>query len=1118
MRKIVEYFSRQHLFANFFIVAVLVGGFLFFQNTGKEELPNITFDMVRVSASYQGASAEEIDLQITRELEMALEGIEGIKNIVSTSSQGSCSLHVDLERYSPNRANVVTDIENAVKRVRLPDDVEDPNVREWKSSQKAIIDIALYLEDHPVLNNQDRDKLQKYVDILADLLKQAPSVSSLNYRGYLEKSIEITVNPQKMLYYQISLSQVISALRKSHIRIPVGDLEDDQTTRIQLDSTLDSIPKIRDLVIRASFEGKTLRLSDIAKVEYHYEEESSLRKVNGRQSIILTVTKNSTIGILEAIDEIKTICDDFSANSLKESGVNLLLLDDESVDIRNRLSLIASNGLLGFFLIVIILFLFLDAKSGLWVAMGIPFTLAATMILASLLGYSINNITLAAVIIVMGMVVDDAIVVAENVGRLRGEGMPAYQAVAEGTGVVFFPILASIATTCAAFLPLFFFGGRFGIMVGFIPPIIFLMLGSSLFEALFILPSHLASGWPPILRRIINLFKRGKKKAAQIKPKAIIKSHWFFKVEHLYGSFLKRALRFKWLILLILIGLLVYSGWIFTSKMKFTMFPREETTQVHLMGMAPEDFNKWQTEVKTREVEAVFKPYLGKEVMGFTSSVARGRRGSEARENEFSISIELVPRDQRDIGSKELIAKWQEEIDKIQGFESLRFAVSRFGQSSGSAIDIMLMAKDMEILEKAADDLVAYLEKVPVLANPAKERRRNSPQKVLRLNRGLADRLGISTDAVSSTLRTLLEGYEVFEIIRSTDEISVRISIDKELKRDLATILSLPVHNSRGYLVPLSTVITVEDSTTPDSIIKENGQRVFYVYADLTKDLLALENQKRPQQKEGAGKAGSGKKEPPSGKKDRQEAKGNQKATIMSNQNKENTEEVSAGLLDLPKNMTPLEIADFLERECFPGLKQKYPGLDFKFKGEVEDSRESGSDFLFAALLTLVLIYILLALVLQSLTRPFLILLSIPFGCVGIILALQAHGMLTFGFFSVIGALGLAGVVVNDSIVLLDKLQVEFDKDRTGSIRERVARITQTRLRAVLLTTITTVFGLFPTAYGIFGYDSMLSEMMLTMAWGLVFGTLITLLLVPTLYCIAKEAAALFKPKEEISE
>jgi multidrug efflux pump subunit AcrB len=1080
MKKIIAYFAGKHIFTNFLMIAVVVGAVFFWNRTGKEELPNINFDTVRISTSYPGATAEEVDLLITSKIEDALEGIDGIKTINSSSAQGSCSVIVELDPLSQNRSTVVTEIGDALNYVDYPDDVDVPRVIEFKSSRFSIIDLALYYKDTDMLSDQKRQTLQDYCETLCDKLKRLACVSDVDYSGYLDRFLEISVDPLKLAFYNISLTEITNAIKTGNINQPVGVLDDDASTKIKLDAALTDVSHIENLIIRANFEGYKIRLKDLAHVSYKFEDRNSISKINGNEAIALRVTKTSSAGILDAVDAIKRIADEFSENVLADSDIVLHIMDDESVSVRNRLSIVASNGMLGFILIIIILFIFLEAKSSFWVAMGIPFTLASTMIMASLLGNTINNMTLAAVIIVLGMVVDDAIVVAENVTRLRHDGLLAAEAVIKGTSAVFAPITASITTTCAAFVPLFFFKGRFGMFTAFLPVIIFIMLGSSLFEAVFILPSHL----------LLHPRNRKKLKQKMVLPKA----HWFMKVEAVYGRLLTRILRHKTMVFLLLIVLLVFSGWLFFSQMKFSMFPREETTQLFVSGIAPEGTLKYETEKLMRQVEDIFVPYVGKEVVGFRSSIARSRRGGAVKENEFSLRIELVSRDKRQKSNAELIREWEAQFENLSGFIELKFASFHFGQSSGSAVDIVIQESNDAVRYQVADEIVAYLTQMSALQNAEVEAELVYPQNLIAIDRNLAQRLGVSVSTLGSTLRTILSGNNVYDIIVDDKEIQVMLTIDRSVKKNMRSVLQIPLQNNQNYLIPLYKLVRVTETTTPNTISKLNGKRVLHVFADLVRD---MPEQAAP---ETAGGGRNIRRAP------EDETTSGSNDIALSNPVK---------LSGLPERMTPLEVAEHLEKHLFPELMRKHPSTEISFGGEIADTREAGSDFEVAIIIAVLLIYVILALTLNSVSKPFIILFAIPFGCVGVILALQLHGILIYGFFSAVGALGLAGVVVNDSIVLLDKLEKEYSNPKYGSTPgERVANITKTRLRAVLLTTVTTVAGLLPTAYGVFGYDSMLSEMMLAMAWGLIFGTVITLVLVPSIYCGIKEVEARFNKRK----
>ncbi|MBN1410216.1 MAG: efflux RND transporter permease subunit [Spirochaetales bacterium] len=1126
MKKIIEYFSSKHILTNFVVIGVFIGAVFLWDATGKEETPNITFDMVFISAYYPGATAEEVESLVTKPIEDSISGIDGINAVNSSSAQGSCSLRVELEDNNPNRDEVIQEIKDAVAALRFPADMENaPSVREMKPSRRSVIDFVFVYKDADMMTPKQRTLVQSYADTLEDRLLRLPQVSEVNLSGYYEQYIEIQLNQARLLEYNLSMSEIISALRKNNLKQPVGSLSDELTTKIRLDAELDDTEKIKNVIIQASFEGNILRIADVAKVVYVTDEEKRIVKVNGMEAVRLTVTKTSSTGILEAIDRVKEVADEFSEAVLKGTEVDLILTDDESRDVRNRLSLISYNGLFGFVLIIIILFIFLNARSGIWVAMGIPFSLGFTMILSYLFGFTVNNITLAAVIIVLGMVVDDAIVVAENVGRLLHEGVPLKEAVARGTVAVFLPILASITTTCVAFIPIFFFKGHFSLMIKFIPPIIFFMLGGSLFESLFILPAHLRYRFPRWIKVVFSLGllipveKYFANKKDNEKKRSMNHSHWFIAVENAFGRFLKAALRIKWVFFIVFVLLLIYSGWIFATQMKYSLFPREETTSLFLSGRAPEGTLRLETEKMVRPLESLFKPLLGKEVVSIMTNIARGWRGSAVRENEFSISIEIVPKDMRKKSANELIAEWEEMIKNIKGFEYLRFAKSRWGQSSGSAIDIIVKENDNNERVAVVDELLENLKRVPSLKNPEQEVQLSDPEYRIILDRDLATRLGISADTISTTLRTILQGNTVYTISRGGKDIDVRITVPPDEKATINELLNTKVPNSSRYLVPLNKVVRVEKVVSPSTIVRLDGKRVQHVYAELNeadktdaeKENNGTRNQPQPQPEEkkdnsdgnnsgsvrsGKSSGGDGNTEKKWGKKPDEKTSG----------------KPSAPPFDLPAIMTPLEVADFLEAEVFPGIMHRHPSTELTFGGEIADTRESGQEFIFAIIMVIFLIYVILALTLNSLVKPFIIMLSIPFGCVGIILALQAHGMMVYGFFSIIGALGLAGVVVNDSIVLLAKLEKDYHKEETGKTPgEKVANISKTRLRAVLLTTITTVAGLLPTAYGVFGYDSMLAEMMLTLAWGLMFGTFITLLLVPSLYCTMKEISGFFR-------
>ncbi|MFC1479923.1 efflux RND transporter permease subunit [Candidatus Omnitrophota bacterium] len=1023
--RLIQFFLKRHLLANLIFVGILVGGIFAWIGLPKEELPDITFDTVRVTTNYPGASTEDVEYYVTEPIEEAIRDIDGVYRVYSATSIGNCTVTAEIEKDHPDKEAVISEIRNEVLDVDLPTDiVDDPHVRVFKTSRKAIIDIGLIYKGENILDVLSREKLQTYALVLEDELMNLPEVNSVSRSGYLKDEIQIEIVPDKLKEYNITFNTVMQEIKNGNVRQPAGSIENISEPKVTLSGELDTVEKLKAMSVQGGFEGQIIRVSDLANVEKGYEKTKTVLKINGHEGVFLNVRKNSRYGIVDAVKAVEKIVKSFRDNTLKDTGIELILLDDESFDVRNRLSLITFNGAIGFVLVLIILFVFLDLRSGLWVALGIPFTFCFTLIGGLLIGYSVNNITLAAIIIVMGMVVDDAIVVAENVNRMRASGMPKEEATVKGTSFVFLPIIASILTTCVAFIPLFFFSGRFGVMVKFIPPIVFLMLGGSLFEALFVLPGHM-------------MLPFGKKNNSR-KSKG---ERWIEIAEKKYETIANKFLRHKFIIFVIFVMLLLLAGHVASRGMKFVMFPDEETRQIRLSAETPPGTMRYETARMTQPVEDLIKDYTGKEVIGFRNQIARSRRGAAAQENKFRMRIEILPREKRKKSADQLIKEWKEKLKSISGIEDIRMSKTWHGQDSASPIEILIKENNNQRRYELADELAERMRNDAALTNVEIDRPIHNPEYRLTLNRDKVRRLSINPSDIARTLRASLEGTILYEFSGDEEPVYVRLTVIPEAKDDITKIFEIPVENQGQYLVPLKDLVMIEKVEGPDSIIREDMKRCTTIYADLA---------------------------PRSGK-------------------------------------TPLDIADYFEKSVFPKFKAKYPTAIVEFRGEVKDTRESGRDFTFAIIMAVFFIYIILALLFNSLLKPLMIMLAIPFGVVGIVLAFWMHGIRMYGFFAIIGALGLAGVVVNDSIIMMTKLDRVFDPGK--DIKEKdsqISSIAKTRLRAVVLTTITTVVAIVPTAYGWAGYDAMLAQMMLAVAWGLLFGTFITLVLVPCMYSFYK--------------
>lgn len=1023
MEKLIYYFSQRAVIVNVVLFGLILTAIMMWPKVGKEEMPDFAFNSVRVTIPYPGASSGDVELFITKPVEEKLKGVTSLEAVKSTSSYGVSSFQVSFELHTPNLQEKIQEVKDAIDSVDLPREAEAATYKQFRSSEKAILDVGLYLKDKEILDTDSRILLQKYALAFKDRLLSLKEVSGVTSEGYLRPELQVKVKPERLKDFEVSMDQVQSQITQQHVRRPIGSMKDRAESDVSLIGELDDVASLEQVIVSSGFSGQQIHLSELADVDQGFERNKQIVKISGNEGLVYNVQKSSNVDILSAQEAVLKFIKQFELNNA-DIPIGFVLMDDESYDVRNRLSLISYNGLIGFSLILIILFIFLDFRSGIWVGMGIPFCLAFTLIVANLLDFTINNITLASIIIVLGIVVDDAIIVAENISRREMNGMSLPYV--KGTIEVMNPIIASVLTTCAAFVPLYFFSGRFGLFVQYIPTIIFLMLFSSLIESFFILPAHMRQNFSWSIL---------KEKTGKIAEKRAI---FLNNMENSYSVFLEKILKKRVFVLLGFCLMLIGALWVFDQQLNYVMFPREESKEFRIKVKVNDDTVRYETARIIRQVENVFLNDKHHVVVGVRSSVGQSNRGGQVAENEASLVVEIVPRDERDISLNELLKIWQTELDQLKGFSEIKIVKSRWGSDSGSPIEIQIQENNDNNRRKITEKLKEKLEALPELANVEIERPIEKQEFELSVKKVEVSRLNVDYMQLASTLRSYIEGSILYTLNSGEEEIDVRFtSLDKN-KDDIERILDLSVANKEGYLIPIRNLVNVKKQNKPANIQRINFKRTTTVYADLVPD----------------------------------------------------------------SEITPLTVAENIERDIFPELMKGVPSAILEFQGEVKDSRESQSDFTMSIILALSIIYFLLVFLFESLLTPLVIAAIIPFGLVGVIFMLWSHGMTQFGFFAVVGSLGMIGVVINDSIVMVDKLESFFESfnGSKDEMFEHVAKESASRLRAVILTTLTTVAGLLPTAYGIAGYDAMLAEMMLSMSWGLMFGMFITLLLTPSLY------------------
>jgi multidrug efflux pump subunit AcrB len=1018
MKKLVSYFVERHLVTNVLFFGLILLGILTWFKIGKEELPEFASNWVRVSTVYPGAPAEDVELFVTKPMEDELKGVLGIEEIITTSSVGSSSIRITIDDDYPDKDEVLQEIKDAIYRTQLPSEVRDlPRIRQFKSAEKAILDIGIYHKDYAFLDTKGRAEVQKYILSFENQLLTMPEVASIEKSHYRKPELQIKVDPKKILKKEIGLAAIREQIQTNNVRAPIGSLKDKGESKVTAVNELEDVPSLKSLILRGNYSGAQINLDEVGTIEDGHEDVNSIFKINGHEGVFINVKKNVATDILTAQKAVMRFIENFKKSN-KNAPIGIVLMDDESYAVTNRLDIVSTNGLLGFVLIIVVLLVFLNLKTGFWVAMGIPFSIAFTLVIASIVGYTVNNMTLAGIIIVLGIVVDDAIIIAENISRKKEEGLPLKEAAIEGTLEVIKPITASILTTCVAFIPLIFFEGFFGKLVSYIPLIVILMLLGSLVESIFILPGHLSSPTP-------LLDRYSKEENAD---------SWYHRYERMYAKFLVKVFQHRVIVFSIFSVLLGGAFYLYNTKMKFVMFPREESQEIFLKVKAKKEFTRFETAKAIQPLEEMFVNET-ENVVAVRSSIGLSRRGGEVRENEASILVELFPADDRKQSLNDLLNRWEKESKNIQGLEDVRFLRGRWGNDSGSALELRILenddkkradiAKKLEDILKGYEDVTDVEVEVPLLKN----------EYVFQIRQDRLVKYDVAPSQLTATLRSFVEGSILYSINKGDEEVDVRLTVRDDVKDNLEALLDLRVPNRQGSLTFLRNMVEIVEVQKPVNITRANYKRVTTLFANP--------------------KAGS--------------------------------------------KVTPLQVARRLEENVFPKIYNEFPTAALSWAGEVKDSRESQGEFRDSVIIVVLLIYLILVIMFDSLTKPLIVLSVVPFGVAGIIFILVAHGMSVYGFFAAIGALGMIGVVINDAIVMIDKIENVLASEGERS-HDLIARVAATRLRPVVVTTVTTVVGVLPTAYGIGGYDSLLAEMMLTMGWGLLLGTVITLVLIPTIY------------------
>ncbi|CAC9627050.1 Acriflavin resistance protein [uncultured Gammaproteobacteria bacterium] len=998
MDSFFNFFVKQKKLALVFTVSIIAIGLLAFNNIQRDQFPAIDFELVTIVTGYPGASPEDVEQNITNPIEDELSSVIGIEKFSSISRQGSSVILVTLSPDVDDVSALKQDIQNAVDRIKsLPDEVVNlPEVVDMKSSLQSILKVNISS------NSLSFAQLRNKIDEIADELALVDGVSEVSKEGYLDREIQIRIDTDKLYQYKLSLPQVMSAIQKRNQRYTVGSnngIKNEKT--IVVLAQFDQAQAVGDVIIKSSFDGPVVRLKDIATISDGNVEEKSIVRVNATKGFILKIRKQAHADIITTVDLIKEKLHALQAK--KYPQVRIFYSSDLSKYVRNRLEIVTNNGMIGLLLVLLVLGVFLSLKTAFWVAVSLPVSLLGSVALLGMAGETINLISLAAMILVLGIVVDDSIIVAESIHHYKQIGTDKYRSAVKGFKRVIMPVITTILTTVLAFSSMFLMEGTMGKFIYVIPLVVIFALTLSFLEVTIALPAHLA-----------GLNEKSQKK------------NWFNAIENWFERVLKQVLRMRYLIVIGFLALLGVSIFFAATQMRLTLFPTIGADVITAKLKMPPGSSLQHTASVSHKVEALIKDVVGVDLDSLTNNIGQ----SFSHVAQFNIA--LVPSSERKIQVKTQLQRLKARTTEIIEAEKLTFSVRRPGPPQGEDIEIQLVSSNDDQRQTAANALAEILSQIEGVDNIDRDDDPSKSRIEVVLDFEKMARLNVDFVTVNRYLKAAFSGINVTDIRYGDTDVDFRVYLG-ESKQSEAVISELKISNRQSRPVPLKQFSSIRHIVGEPDFNHFDGQRSVKISASIDDEIAS----------------------------------------------------------------TSVVIKQVLKSFDADNL---YPAVRVLSEGGAKETKKSMQSFLKAFVMAVLIIFFLLILLFDSYTQPLLVLSAIPFSVIGVIWAFFLHGE-PLSFFALLGTLALVGVIVNDSLVMVTHLNYLKQKlSATTPALEWIVQGAKDRLRAVILTSLTTLAGIIPLAYGIGGTDFILKPMALSLGYGLLFGTVMTLILLPCLY------------------
>ncbi|MCM8569337.1 efflux RND transporter permease subunit [Gramella jeungdoensis] len=1030
MRNLINYFIKFGVAVNVVIIAFVIFGIIGVLNMKSSFFPLQESRIINISIAYPGSAPEEIEEGIILKIEDNLKGLEGIDRVTSVARESGGSITVEIER-GENIDAMLTEVKNAVDRVPTFPGGMEPLVVSKQEFVRETISFAVSGENVPLAT------LKQISQQIENDLRLLDGVSQIEISGFPQEEIEIAVSQNDLLAYNLTFEQVAQAVRNSNILSTGGTIKTDaEDYLIRANNRAYYADELNDIVLKSNATGEIVQLGDIAVVRDQFSETPNALYFNGNVAVNVSVSNTNSEDLLSTAEKINEYIEEFNQ---KSSNVQLNVVSDSSITLGQRTQLLVENGFMGILLVLFFLSLFLNLRLAFWVAFGLPIAFLGMFIFAGSMGVTINVLSLFGMIIVIGILVDDGIVISENIYQHSEMGKSPVKAALDGTMEVVPPILSAIITTVLAFSTFLFLDSRIGEFFGEVSTVVILTLVISLIEALIILPAHIAHS--KALRRTSENGQPKKKGIRSLfhymrKINSLGDRAMSFMRDKIYSPVLRFVLTQQIMAFAILAVVLILTiGAIGGNWIRITLFPSIASDRVSIDLLMPEGVNPERTDSIISLVESaawrVNEEYTEKQT-GNKQVVENIIKRVGPGNNKASLQVNLLPGEERGFGSPEITNAIRDEVGPVYGVESLTFGSG--GNFGGSPISVSLLGNNLGELEAAKEELKQNLENNSLL----KDVTDNDPKGIKEINVQLKDNayaLGLDLGEVMRQIRNGFFGAQAQRFQRGQDEIRVWVRYNRENRSSINNLDEMRIVTPSGQRVPFDEIANYEIVRGTESISHLDGMREIRVSADM---------------------------EDPNG--------------------------------------SSTEILEDIRANVIPPILEKYPSITVSYEGQNREASKLTDSAAKVIPIILFLIYATIAFTFRSYSQPFLLMIMIPFSIIGVAWGHWLHDF-PINVLSALGIIALVGIMVNDGLVLIGKYNGFLREGM--DFKKALYEAGRSRFRAIFLTSLTTIAGLAPLLLEKSRQAQFLKPMAISISYGIAVATVLTLLLLPLLISIS---------------